>query len=79
MDVSFGLGDDPRDADSLQNQRTADARFDVLALPDDGDLGAIDAERQERLFVRAVSLGRQRGVIGCIRDPPSAISMAVTS
>ena len=44
--------------------------FDVLTLPDDGDLGAIDAERQERLFVRAIGLGGEGGVVGGLGDAP---------
>ncbi len=42
--------------------------LDVLSLSDHGDLGAVDAQRQERFFVRAVSLGGEGGVVGRFGD-----------
>src|SRR5918997_1416444 len=66
VDVGFRLGDHPGDADALENQRAADALLDVLTLAHHGDLRALDAERQERLFVRAIGLSGEGGVVGSL-------------
>jgi hypothetical protein len=66
--VGFRLGDDPGHANPLQDQRAAYARLDILTLAHHGDLGALDAERQERLLIRAVGLGGEGSEVGSLGD-----------
>jgi hypothetical protein len=68
VDFGFRLGDDPGDANSLQDERAANALLDVLTLANDCDLGTIDPKRQQRLLIRSIGLGGKRGVIGRLGD-----------
>ena len=49
-------------------ERATNALLDVLTLANDGDLGTIDPERQQRLLIRAIGLGGKRGKIGRLSD-----------